>query len=123
MLHKSRSFALWLLVTVPAPLEANAADKERFLRRWVYTHPGFDLREDDETQQLVTLIGRAKKAGYNGVCISTGRLELMQIRHSDAFYQNIERVRRAAEEMAIELIPRVMQINGYSNGILSNNPT
>ena len=97
-------------------------NKERFTRRWLYTHPGFDLRKDDQADDLIKLIHRAKKAGFNGVSVRTSRLMIRGFKLPDNYYANIKRAVKAAEEADIELIPRVMSINGYSNALLSNNP-
>lgn len=95
---------------------------ERFARRWVYLHPGYDLRRDDQVEQMLALFERIGKAGYNGVSIPTGRLQLLGWKEKDNFYTNMERVRVTAEEAGLEIIPRVMGFNGYANGMLSNNP-
>ncbi len=120
-----RHIVLGLLLLTCWKSEGAAADPvtaERFARRWVYVHPGFNLQRDDQADQLIELINRARKAGYNGVSIGTNRLQLLQIEQPQSYYENTERVRKAAEEAGIELIPRVMSINGYSNDLLSNNP-
>ncbi|MCA9052241.1 MAG: hypothetical protein KDA75_00315 [Planctomycetaceae bacterium] len=115
--------ALCLLLTTMSPVRADQpADAERFSLRWVYAHPGFDLRTEEGTQQWLDLITRAKRAGYNGVCIKTGPLEQLGARQPDAYYSNTERIRAHAASLNVELIPSVMRMNGYSNGILSNNP-
>lgn len=95
---------------------------DRYSRRWVFLHPGFDMRKDDQTEAMLALLERIGKAGYNGVSVPTGRLQLLHWKESDNFYANMERVRVAAEEAGLEVIPRVMGFNGYANGMLSNNP-
>ncbi|MBI1314628.1 hypothetical protein GC176_25325 [bacterium] len=111
-----------VLVVVVCVFAESPAMAQRFARRWVYTHPGFDLRRDDQTKELISLIQRAGQAGYNGMCVGTKRLMLLSFRQPEALYENIGRVRQAAEKANVELIPRVMGINGYSNELLSNDP-
>lgn len=103
-------------------LAADSPTGERFTRRWISAHPGFNLQRDDQADQLIELISRGQKAGYNGVVIATSRLQLLQVTQPRSYYLNAERVRKAAEEAGVELIPRVMRINGYSNNLLSNDP-
>jgi hypothetical protein len=103
-------------------LAADSPTGERFKRRWISTHPGFNLQRDDQADQLIELISRGQKAGYNGVVIATSRMQLLQVTQPRSYYLNAERVRKAAEEASVELIPRVMRINGYSNNLLSNDP-
>jgi hypothetical protein len=103
-------------------LAADSPTGERFSRRWISTHPGFNLQRDDQADQLIELIHRGEKAGYNGVVFGTSQLQLLQVKQPRSYYVNAERVRMAAEEAGVELIPRVMGINGYSNDLLSNDP-
>ena len=98
------------------------AESERYSRRWVFMHPGFDLRQDDQADEMLAVIERIGKAGYTGVSVPTRRLRLLTWKQPDNYYRNMERVRVAAEEAGLELIPRVMGFNGYANGMLSNNP-
>lgn len=102
--------------------KGESGKKERFARRWLYTHPGFDLRKDDQADSLIKLIHRAKKAGFTGVGVRASRLMIRGFSLPKNYYTNIERAVKAAKEADIELIPRVMSINGYSNALLSNNP-
>lgn len=99
-----------------------SAISERFSRRWVLLHPGFGLRRDDQAEKMLALISRIGKAGYNGVVFSTPRLQLLNWKNPDNYYRNLERVRVAAVEAKLELIPRAMVFNGYANSVLSNNP-
>ena len=112
-------FLAWLPV---ATCGAEPSTGERFTRRWVSTHPGFNLQRDAQSDQLIDLIRRVQKAGYNGVVFGTSQLQLLQVTQPQSFFVNAKRVRKAAEESGIELIPRVMSINGYSNDLLSNDP-
>lgn len=114
---------LLLIVNVSSAFsQDDATDTGRLTRRWVYLHPGFDLRKDEQAEQMLALVERAGKAGYNGMSVPTGRLKLLDWKQPESYYRNIERVRVAAEEAGLELIPRVMSFNGYANGTLSNNP-
>lgn len=115
-----------VLILLPCILAEGAGDDSpatgRFTRRWISVHPGFNLQRDDQTDQLIALIRRGQKAGYNGVVFGANRLQILHTRQPRSYFRNAERVRKAAEEANIELIPQVMQINGYSNDLLSNDP-
>src|SRR5262245_61413300 len=92
-------FVFFAWICSPA-LAEEPATPSRFTRRWVYPHPGFDLRNDQGTQQFIDLIERSKKAGYNGVCVVTHAPYVTP--PPDAYFQNMERVRAAAERLEIE---------------------
>jgi hypothetical protein len=119
-----RLVAITLVLTFAQCVDvaADPPKPERFARRWIYSNPGFDLRKDDQAEQLLELIARAKQAGYNGLTVRTGRLAKFEYLPPAVYYRNAERVRKAAEAANIELIPLAMRINGYSNGTLANNP-
>lgn len=85
---------------------------------WVYAPRNFQV--DKGVDDLIALMGRAKKAGYNGVLIGDSKFGRIADR-PDNYYVNLERTRKAAEDLGIELIPGVFPV-GYSNDILQNNP-
>ena len=107
-----------VLVLVAAwALPARAAESPwRWL--WVYAPRNFQVNE--RVDDLITLMGRAKKAGYNGVIIGDSKFGRIEGR-PDWYYTNLARTRKAAEDLGLELIPAVMSV-GYSNDVLQNNP-
>ncbi len=105
------SYLFCLFLTQPAVAE----DSERL---WVYAPVNFQV--DTDTDRLVGLLARAKKAGYNGVVITDYKFGKLDERPAN-YYRNLKRTREMADRLEIELIPLVMQI-GYSNSILQNNP-
>ena len=120
----SRLFlALCFLVSIQVvAARAESAREGRFTRRWISVHPGFNLQIDAQADQFIKLIRRAQKAGYNGVVFGANRLQVLSAQQPRSYFRNAERVRKAAEEANVELIPQVMRINGYSNDLLSNDP-
>lgn len=85
---------------------------------WVYVSTNFQV--DQNTDQLIALLQRAKSAGYNGAVITDYKFGKIDDR-IERYYRNLRRTRQAAEKLDIELIPCVMPI-GYSNSILQNDP-
>src|SRR5262249_48042739 len=66
------------------------------------------------------LIERSAKAGYNGVVLSDYKFNILD-RVPDHYFRNVARVRAAAAEHHVELIPTVFPI-GYSSGLLAHDP-
>lgn len=85
---------------------------------WVYATVNFQV--DENTDQFLALLKRAKAAGYNGAVVTDYKFGKIDDR-PERYYRNLERTRKAAEDIGIELIPCVMPI-GYSNSILQNDP-
>ncbi len=115
-----RMYFITILVTAvlcsAASLQLAAAADSDLL--WVYVPVNFQV--DKDTDRLLELLSRAKKAGYNGAVITDYKFGRIDER-PDNYYRNLKRTRAAAETLGIELIPLVMQV-GYSNSILQNNP-
>ena len=94
-------------------------DKEpRFAKRWVYA--SFNLLVDDSADQVVKLIERAGKNGFNGLVLADFKLNILE-RLPKRYAQNMARVQQAAEKAGIEIIPSVCPI-GYSEGLLLHDP-
>jgi hypothetical protein len=85
---------------------------------WVYSTTNFQV--DKSVDDLITLMERSKKAGYNGILINDYKFGKIDDRPKN-YYSNLTRVKLASEKIGIEIIPGVMPI-GYSNSILINNP-
>jgi len=113
-----RSATLCLAALLAAlPQVARGDDpKPRYDRRWVWAMS--NLLVDKEADRLVDLVERAGKAGYNGIVISDYKCNFLD-RMPPVYFKHVERVKRAAEDAHVEIIPALFGI-GYSNGLLSN---
>jgi hypothetical protein len=64
--------ALLFLWTVPA---VRSADQPDYRQRWFYAP--FNLLVDRQTDELIHLIGQARKAGYNGMLLADYKLNIL----------------------------------------------
>jgi hypothetical protein len=103
-----------LIVTVIA----SAARAEEVKRLWVYYPVNFQV--DDSTNNLLSMMERAKKAGYTGFLITDYKFGRIEDRPKN-YYANIERARATAEKLNLEIAAACMPI-GYSNEILQLHP-
>lgn len=101
-------------------LTAHAADepKPRYAHRWVYAM--YNLQVDKNADQLIALIDRAGKSGYNGLVLADYKLNILD-RVPPNYFTNVARVKEAAAKANIEIIPAVFPI-GYSAGLLAHDP-
>src|SRR5437016_960078 len=86
--------------------------------RWVYFPQ--DLREEKNVGKLFAIMKRAAKAGYTTVLVEDpnfGRLPLMNA----AYFENLERIKKAAAEARLDLVPALFQI-GHSENLLAQDP-
>ncbi len=86
--------------------------------RWVYSP--HDLREARNVEKLLALMARAARAGYTTFLLEDpnfGRLPLMDA----GYFAHLERVKRAAREHRLDLVPALFQI-GHSENLLSQDP-
>jgi len=105
------------VLAASAPL-ARADEAPRYARRWFYA--AFNLQVEKNADELVVLLGRAGKAGYNGVVLADYKLNVLD-RVPPHYFKNLDRVKAAADRAGIEIIPAVFPI-GYSNGLLAHDP-
>jgi hypothetical protein len=110
------------LLFVPLALLALAgpgrADEPRYRQRWFYA--AHNLLVDKNVDDLVSLIDRAGKSGYNGVLLADYKFNILD-RMPPNYFRNAGRVREAAGKAGIEIIPAVFPV-GYSNGLLAQDP-
>ncbi|MFO0881358.1 MAG: hypothetical protein U0840_29000 [Gemmataceae bacterium] len=106
--------ALALILPVAGP--ARAADEPTYRDRWVYV--GTNLQVEKNATDLVRLIERAGKAGYTGLVLADYKLNILD-RVPDHYFKHLARVKKAAQEAGIEIIPAVFPI-GYSSGLLAH---
>ena len=99
---------------------AAAAEKAgpRYERRWLYAST--NLLVDRNVEALTALLARAGKSGYNGVVLADYKFNILG-RMPPRYFQNVERVKRAARAAGLEIIPAVFPV-GYSSGLLANDP-
>jgi hypothetical protein len=89
-----------------------------YAQRWFYV--GTNLQVEKNADDLVALITRAAKAGYNGLVLADYKLHILD-RVPRHYFTNLEKVKKAAAAAKIEIIPAVCPI-GYSSGILAHDP-
>src|SRR5499427_6471319 len=107
--RKSWLTCLGLLLWVAT---AVAADEPRYAQRWVYA--SHNLLVEKNVNDLVALIDRAGKSGYNGLVLADYKFNILE-RMPPSYFKNVARVREAAAAAKIEIIPTVFPI-GYSAG-------
>ena len=66
------------------------------------------------------ILERAAKAGYNGLVLADYKFNILD-RMPDQYFKNVERLKKAAAEHQVEIIPCVFPI-GYSDGVLVHDP-
>jgi hypothetical protein len=79
-----------------------------------------NLLVDRSVADVIALIDRAGRSGYTGIVLADYKLNILD-RMPEHYFQNVARVRRAAEAARIEIIPAIFPI-GYSNGLLAQDP-
>ena len=97
---------------------AFAQDRPRFEQRWFYAQ--LNLQVEKSADELIGLLKRAGKAGYNGVVLADYKLNILE-RVPRHYFRNVARVKEAAAAAGIEIIPAVCPI-GYSAGLLAHDP-
>jgi hypothetical protein len=95
-----------------------AEEGPRFDKRWFYAQN--NLQVEKNADELIGLIRRAGKAGYNGVVLADYKLNVLD-RVPEHYFKNVARVKEAADKAGVEIIPAVFPI-GYSAGLLAHDP-
>jgi hypothetical protein len=116
-----KTFALGLasLLACSALLPVAAQEKTpRYEKRWVYMP--FNLLVDKNVDEVLTLLERARKSGYNGIVLADYKFNVLD-RLPPRYFKNVERVKLAAAAAGIEIIPTVFPM-GYSAGLLAHDP-
>ena len=86
--------------------------------RWIWCMHNLQVKE--QADAVIGIIERAAKVGYNGVVLADYKFNVLD-RVPDYYFTNVARVRKAAAEHHVELIPTVFPI-GYSAGLLAHDP-
>jgi hypothetical protein len=117
---KMPRFLVSLLLTWLGCVSTGRADETapRYAQRWFYAQ--HNLLVDKNVDDLIALIDRAAKSGYNGVVLADYKFNLLD-RMGPKYFQNVRRVKEAAARTKIEIIPCVFPI-GYSAGLLTHDP-
>src|SRR5262249_35179255 len=95
-----------------------SAQQPVYADRWFYA--SHNLQVEKNADELIKLIERAAKAGYNGVVLADYKLNLLD-RVPKHYFTNAERVKKAARDNKIEILPAVFPV-GYSSGLLAHDP-
>jgi hypothetical protein len=103
------------IVLASSPVQADEA-KPRYEQRWFYA--AYNLLVDKNADQLIELLDRAGKSGYNGVVLADYKFNILG-RMPANYFRNVERVKQAAAKSNIEIIPAVFPV-GYSAGLLAH---
>ncbi|MCD6405754.1 MAG: hypothetical protein J7M19_08000 [Planctomycetes bacterium] len=102
-------FALAVIAVICAP--AGAAD---FPQQWFRF--GESIVEPEGADNLIALMERAKKAGYTHVLVDDVYIQTLRAMPQE-YFDNIGRVRKAADEIGIVIIPNIFNV-GYSWRVL-----
>jgi hypothetical protein len=94
------------------------AAEPKYADRWVYCQ--HNLLVDKNVDEVIRLVERSARAGYTGLVLADYKFNILD-RMPDRYFRNVERLKKAAAEHKIELIPCVFPI-GYSDGILVHDP-
>lgn len=106
------------IITVHASSAPAAEPPPRYEQRWFYAM--HNLLVDKNVDDLIALIDRAGKSGYNGVVVADYKFNILE-RMGPNYFKNVARVKEAAAAAKLEIIPTVFPI-GYSAGLLAHDP-
>ncbi|HTH47908.1 MAG TPA: hypothetical protein VMB21_10385, partial [Candidatus Limnocylindria bacterium] len=101
-----------------APLLAFVWFRTQAMERWFYVAD--NLLVDERVTRLDALIRRAAQAGYTHLLLADSKFSRLASL-DEHYFRNAERVKRAAAETGIELVPAVFPV-GYSNDLLWSDP-
>ena len=88
----------------------------QFPVRWFYMQTNLAVVANVDT--VISVMERAKKAGYNGMVITDSKFSILDNVYKP-YFTNAERVRLKGEELGLTIIPAVADM-GYSGGLLSH---
>jgi hypothetical protein len=118
-MHRAAGLCLALVGAAAASGWAGEPEaRSKYEHRWFYA--SHNLLVEKNVDDLISLIERAGRSGYNGVLLADYKFNILG-RMPPKFFQHVERVRKAAAEAGIEIIPAVVPI-GYSDGLLAHDP-
>ncbi len=111
-------FALAVVASAMAASKVTAADDPPPRQLWLYCPTNMLVNEN--VDKLEALWRRAVKVGYTHVYITDTKLQHLDDAQPN-FLKNLERVKRLATELKIELVPGVFPI-GWSDSLLYHDP-
>src|SRR5688572_3517675 len=101
---------LWLLAIFLFLLASHSCWAAADLQKWLYCSQ--NLWVDKNIEELESLFRRASNAGYTHVLIADSKFSKLGDM-DDRYFHNIERVKKLAGELRLELVPALFSI-GYS---------
>ena len=118
----TRTAIVWLAgVALAAPPAAHGADPQppAYELRWVWCMHNLQVKENADA--VIRIIERASKAGYTGVVLADYKLNILD-RVPAHYFEHVARVRKAAAQHNVELIPTVFPIGYASRRARGSNP-
>src|SRR5262249_23929189 len=106
----------YLALSLAVCTSVAGADGPVYRQRWFYSQT--NLQVGKNADDLVALIRRASKAGYNGVVLADYKLNILD-RVPKHYFTNLEKVKAAAKEAGVGIIPAAVPV-GYSSGLLAH---
>jgi hypothetical protein len=105
--------------TMACSVRANDDSIARPARQlWIYCPT--NLLVNENVDRLEALWRRAAKAGYTHVLLGDTKFSRLEDMPKE-YYRNVERVKKIAAELTLELVPGVFPI-GWSNALLGHDP-
>jgi len=111
-------FLLLVVIAMSALPSMAQGTRSRYGKRWIYV--ASNLAVENNVDDLLALMGRARKAGFNGMILADYKLNILG-RMQPGYFRNLRRVADAASDLNFEIIPAVFPI-GYSEGLLAHDP-
>ena len=109
---------MWLALGASAAATAKRAVAGQARQLWLYCPT--NLLVNENVDKLDALWRRAAKVGYTYVLISDTKFCRLEDMPKE-YFRNVERVKKLAAELKLELVPGVFPI-GWSNGLLGHDP-
>ena len=100
-----------------APTKPSPPDLE-IKHRWVFTMT--NLAREEALEKTISLMKRAKQAGYNGILAADSKFAKFQLQ-DDRYARNVRRLREACTAQAVQLIVDVCPM-GYCAEFLAADP-
>ena len=110
--------SIFLLATSTGLSHAENTKSGKLRYRWVYLST--NMLVEKNVEDAVALLGRAAKAGYNGVVLTDSKF-MRWDGLPERYVRNVRRVRQACRDLKLDCIAAVCPV-GYSNGLLSRDP-
>ncbi len=108
------------LIMIALGLSASLAQelRPRYEKRWIYV--ARNLAVEDNVDDVLALIGRARRAHFNGMILADYKFNILDRMHP-GYLRNVRRIADAASDLNFTIVPAVFPI-GYSEGLLAHDP-